>query len=215
MVIHPTKELRMVVLIVLALILVSSPRTADADVIMTLQATNGSLKQVQDSAFGSRVSGAGFELGFTPTIGFAVPAFSIPPLLLSAGQLFDQSGPLSLFAPLVTINGNRCCEMQGTLNISSIPSVAIPVSGAFTPTLSVTAPFTATGILSGTTTPSPNSNVLDQGPFGDYFFAGAGTMTSEFRNSCGSVTEPNCFFWNSSVLTFSAAASSTVPEPST
>jgi hypothetical protein len=186
------------------LIVIGSPPPLGADVIMTLEATSGSLRQFQDSAFGSAVSGPGFGLGgFTGTIGSASP-LTIENLHPVPGQLFDQSGQLFLDAPMASVNGQPCCRMSGILNISAIPSVPIPGSGVSgPPTLDVTAPFTASGILTAT-----HVFFDQQGPFGDYLFQGSGTMTSEFRNTCGT---PACYFWNSSVLTFAP----TVPEPST
>jgi hypothetical protein len=202
------KEGDMIGLIVLVLILIGNPPPVGADAIMTLEATSGSLRQVQDSAFGSGVSGPGFALdGFGPQIGSASP-LTVSNLHPVPGQLFDQSGELLLDAPLASVNGHSCCRMEGILNISAIPSVPVPGSGG-PPTLLVTAPFTASGILAAT-------DILPlfgqgQGPFGNYFFEGTGSMTSEFRATCGTVTEPACYFWNSSVLTFAP----TVPEPST
>ena len=120
-----------------ALILIGSPPTVGADIIRTLEATSGTLQQYQDSAFGSGVSGPGFNLGgFTPLIGFALPP--VTNLHPSPGQLIDQSGQLILSAPLASINGHQCCGMVGTLNISTIPS--LPMAGGGPPTLEVTAP---------------------------------------------------------------------------
>jgi hypothetical protein len=198
----------MICLIVLVLILIGSPPTVGADVIMTLEATSGTLRQFQDSALGSGVSGPGFGLGgFGPQIGFASP-FSLFNLEVVPGQLIDQSGRLALYAPSVGINGHLCCGMVGTLNISAIPSVAVPGSGVVAPTLVVTSPFIASGILRTT---GSTTNLFDQGPYGEYFFEGAGTMTTVFPAHCGTVNEPSCYSWNESVLTFAP----TVPEPST
>jgi hypothetical protein len=200
----------MIRLIVLMLILIGSPAIVGADVIMTLEATSGSLRQFQDSAFGSGVSGPDFSLdGFGPQTGEALPfpVSNLQALFRSQLQLIDQSGQLLLYAPLVGVNGHQCCGMIGTLNIFAIPSVPVPGSGVGPPTLVVTAPFIASGIL---TTTMSTTGLFDQGPFGDYFFEGTGTMTSIFRASCGPVNDP-CYSWNESVLTFAP----TVPEPST
>jgi hypothetical protein len=195
-------------ILIWTLIVIGSPPTVGADIIMTLDATSGALKQFQDSAFGSAVSGPGFVLdGFLPQIGSALPFFSLLNLEAVPGQLIDQSGPLRLYAPSVGINGHLCCGMIGTLNISAIPSVPVPGSVG-PPTLVVTSPFAASGILRTTLS---TTNLFDQGPYGEYFFEGAGTMTSVFRASCGTVNEPSCYFWNESVLTFAP----TVPEPAT
>jgi hypothetical protein len=166
----------MIRLIVLVLIVISSPALVDADVIMTLEATSGSLRQFQDSAFGSGVSGPGFGLGgFGAQIGFALP-FSLFNLEAVPGQLIDQSGPLALYAPSVGINGHLCCGMIGTLNISAIPSVPVPGSGVAAPTLVVTSPFSTSGVLRTTMS---TTGLFDQGPYGEYAFQGSGTMTSE------------------------------------
>jgi hypothetical protein len=197
----------MIRLIVLVLILIGRPTTVDADVIMTLEATSGSLRQFQDTAFGSGVSGPGFVLdGFTPQLGFLLVPFPLYNLHPVPGQLIDQSGQWVLDAPLVSVDGHQCCGMIGTLNISAIPSVPVPGSEVGSPTLLVTSPFTASGIL---TTTISTTNLFDQGPYGQYWFQGTGTMTSFFRGSCGPV-DP-CYSWNESVLTFAP----TVPEPST
>ena len=202
----------MIRVIVVLLVWIGSASTVAADVIMTLEATGGSLRHRQDSAVGSTgVSGAGFFLGgFGPLSGSALPlTLSHSAIFGEPGQLIDQSGPLFLDAPLVGINGQPCCGMSGVLNIAAIPAVGVlggGVSGP--PTLVVTAPFTASGIL--TTNDFLTSG---QGPFGEYFFQGTGTMTSEFWRSCITPNAP-CYFWNSSVLTF-GSSTSTVPEPFT
>jgi hypothetical protein len=197
-------------ILIWTLIVIGSPPTVGADIIMTLDATSGSLRQFQDSAFGSGVSGPGFGLGgFGPQIGRALPfpVSNLVGLSRSQLQLIDQSGQLLLYAPSVGINGHLCCGMIGALNISVIPSVPVPGSGVGAPTLVVTSPFTASGVLRTTIS---TTNLFDQGPYGEYLFQGSGTMTSVFRASCGPVNDP-CYSWNESVLTFAP----TVPEPST
>ena len=189
-----------------ALILIGSPPTVGADIIRTLEATSGTLRQFQDVPSGN-ISGPGFGLHVDRFLGSALPSVAHAGEV-QPGQLVDQSGQLFL-SGRAGVNGRSCCVLSGGLNISAVPSLPVPgLSGP--PTLNVTAPFTASGILRG-------SGVFfsDEGPFGDYFFQGSGTMTSEFRASCGTVNTPSCYFWNSSVLTFGAPIPPTVPEPST
>jgi hypothetical protein len=196
----------MIGLIIVVLMLVGSPLTASADFIMTLQATSGTLTQFQDSAFGSGVSGPGFSLyGFGPQDGSALPITLEDFVRPMRGQLVDQSGQLVLAAPHAAINGHQCCQMSGVINISSIPAAPVIQSNSLT----VTAPFVASGTLLGT---GPVF-FIDQGPYGQYLFEGAGTMTSVFRATCLSSGAADCFVWNSSVVTFERSTSS-VPEPS-
>ena len=104
----------MISLIVLVLILIGSPATVGADVIMTLHATSGSLTQFQDVAFRSEVFGpGGFAMGgFTPLIEQALPV-TVSNLAPLPGQLIDQSGTLNLYAPHVSVSGHQCCLMTG------------------------------------------------------------------------------------------------------
>ena len=190
-------------LLIWTLILIGSPPTVGADIIRTLEATSGTLRQFQDVPSGN-ISGPGFGLFVDRSLGSALPITLAHSGEVQPGQLVDQSGELVLSG-----RAFGCCVLGGVLNISAVPSLPVPgLSGP--PTLNVTAPFTASGILRG-------SGVFfsDEGPFGDYLFQGSGTMTSEFRASCGTVNAPSCYFWNSSVLTFGAPIPPTVPESST
>jgi len=199
------------ILLLLIIFVIATVSLAKADV-LTLEATTGTIGVFTDMAFGT-VSGPGFFFNLNnQSAAFNVPLdlFRLHPL---PGQVIDQSGPYVLGVRPANINGQDCCVVQGTLNLSAIPSASF-FSSRSTPTLEVTAPFVVSGILTA-------SNLGVGPPFSvNYFFEGTGTVTNAFRSTgpftCDNFDPTSCTFsWELARLTFAPPTSSTVPEPST
>jgi hypothetical protein len=135
------------ILLLLIIFLIGTVSFANADV-LTLEATSGSFGKRQDMPLGT-VSGPTFVFGLSPLSGaFGVhPVENLRPVL---GQVIDQSGQLFLTVEGASINGQvECCDVQGTLNLSVIPSASVLSSRLGNPTLDVNAPFVVSGILEG------------------------------------------------------------------
>ena len=208
-----TSERIMKHVILLVILFVSGTGSfAKADV-LTLEAMTGSINVFQDMPFGT-VSGPGFVFTVDP-IGGSFAPITLQHLHPVPGQVIDQSSDIFVIVRNASIGGQVCCALQGTLDLSAIPSASFfpPLRG--NSVLDVTAPFVVSGILTATRDPS-----LPPGPpFAvNYFFEGTGTITSEFRAAslCGSMPSTPCnFFWNESLFTFEPPTPPPIPEPST
>lgn len=202
---------RIPALVIIFLIGITSLANADA---LTLEATTGTIGVSKDEPFGN-VSGPGFSIGLSPLSAVFSAPQDLQGLSPLPGQIIDQSGPYFLIARGAQINGQQCCAVQGTLNLSAIPSASFLSRRLGDATVEVSAPFVASGIL--TATRDPHFPGLEFSV--SYLFEGTGTVTNLYRSRdlCGEreFTFACHFSWEGALLTFAPPTSSTVPEPST